>query len=326
MTITAENQKIPADESGNIEDNLAQHFQKTKQESPAVAQNMDDFSTAFVDMPIQESPSKSKYYPVGTSIMIKSLETGDIKNYSKMDANNPVSVEKHIDQVMEKNMRIVFPNGRGSYKDLTQSDRIHYLFLLREATMRNWKSKKELVQIVKHPTMKDVDKKVNIDHTVFEYYDMPRGIEKFYSNELRCYHIFDDSEKPVIDIKLYIPTIGTISTIKNKIRDLETKKYQGEEVFYDESFYKSLQFLVEDWRLLDNEEYFKKMQEWYDNLSVEENEILVDAIDKISFGIKPTMKVKFDDGEEVVTQLRFREYKSIFSISDRSSKLLSDTE
>lgn len=312
-------------DENDVENELAKHFQENKSPSPAVEKNIENFSTAFVDVPIDESPSKGKYYSKSTSIMVKSLETFDIKNYSKMDALNPKSVEKHIDQAMEKNIRILFPHGKGSYKDLTQSDRIHYLFLLREATMRNWKSKKELTQVVKHPTQKGVEKKVVIDHTVFEYYDMPKGIEKHYDDELRCYHIFDDSEKPVIDIKLYVPTIGTISWIKAKLREFETKIHQGEEVFYDEVFYKHLQFLVSDWRLL-NEDYVEKMLKWYDELSVEENEILVDAIDKITFGIKSTMKVKFDDGEEVIANLRFHDYKSIFSISNRSTSLLSDSE
>lgn len=309
--------------SGTIEDNLAKHFQKT--DEPAVVQDAKDFTSAFIDVPIEESPSKAKYYPVSTSVQVKSLETIDIKNYSKMDANNSASIEKHIDQAMDKNIRIIFPDGRGSYKDLTQSDRIHYLFLLREATMRNWKSKKELVQVVKHPTMKGVEKKVNIDHKVFEYYSIPKGIEKHYNEELRCYHIYDNNGDEPIDIKIYVPTIGTINWIKNKIRELETKKYQGEEVFYDEDFYKHLQFLVSDWKLL-SDDFVNKMQDWYDKLSVEANEVLVEAIDKINIGIKPTMKVKFDDGEEVVVPLRFREYKSIFSISDRASVLLSDTE
>lgn len=313
------------EEENDIENQLARQFKEGSHKSPSVEQDPNNFSTAFVDVPVDESPSKGKYYPLSTQILVKSLETLDIKNYSKMDANNPRSVEKHIDQAMEKNIRIIFPHGKGSYKDLTQSDRIHFLFLLREATMRNWKSKKELFQIVKHPTQKDVEKKVTIDYNVFEYYSVPKGLEKHYSEELRCYHIYDNSEEPVIDIKLYVPTIGTIGWIKNKIREFETKIHQGEDIFYDEEFYKHLQFLVSDWRLL-NDDYVAKISEWYNNLSVEENEILIDAIDKLTFGIKSTMKVKFDDGEVVETPLRFREYKNIFSISNRSTSLLSDSE
>lgn len=309
----------------SVEDQLKANFSNSKNQEPAVIRSADDITSAFYDIDVKESPSRGKYFPSGTMVKIKSLDVFDIKNYSKMDASVNSSVESHIDRAMEKNIKVVFPDGNlGSFNDMTQFDRIHYLFLLRDATMRNFKSKKELYQIVKNPADQSEEKKIIIDHNIFEYYTIPNGVEKWYDEILRCYRIYDDSSMPVIDLSIHMPTVGTINWIKNHIRELEIRKHGGEEIFYDENFYKYLQFLVKDWRDLDAE-YVKSKQEWFDNLSLEENDILIGAIDKITIGIKPNVKVMFGD-KEVTVPVRFREYKSIFSISDRSSVLLSDTE
>lgn len=308
----------------NIEEQLKRNFEGNHT-SPAVITDNSQITSDFHDVPMEESPSKGDYYLLGTQVKVKSLSTRDIKNYSKMDVKSPQSVESHIDSAMRENVRVIFPNGhRGNVNDLTQFDKLHYLFLLREATMRNHKSKKELVQIVKHPKDPTKEKKVIIDQNVFEYYSIPSGIQKWYNDSLRCFNIFDDSEQPIIDIKIYIPTVGTTNWIKSYVRDLEIRKYKGEEIYYDEAFIKYFQFLVDDWRNL-NEDYFNEKQKWFDELSMEANEVLIDAIDKISIGIKPNIKVDFD-GEEVIVPINFRDYKSIFSISDRSRNLLSDTK
>lgn len=304
-----------------IEEQLKKNFEN----SPKAPSIIEPITSDFMPVDVDESPSKGMYFQKGISIMVKSLSTGDVKNYSKMNPKSLASVDKHMDAVMSNNIRITNPDGsRGNHLDLIQFDKIHYLFMLREATMRNFSSKKEIYQMVKNPNKPSEEKKVLINQNVFEYFEIPSGVMKYYDHDDRCFHIFDDSQEPVIDITLYMPTVGTVAWIKEHVTALEIRKHNGEEIFYDENFIKYLQFMVKDWRML-NEEYMEELKKKYESFSIEENEVFIDAIDKISVGIKPTIKVDFD-GKEIKVPLNFRNYRDIFSISNRSRDLLSDTK
>ena len=285
-------------------------------------------SAGWTDINVSESPSEAKFMPRNSLVCIKSASSAEIKHYSTMDVNNPASVERHINEIMYKNCKVILGgNTIGDSRDLTHFDRLHYLFLVREKTMMNYNSERKLKQEVRNPNNISETKEIEISHKIFDYYKIKKGVMKWYNEFERCFILKDsgNGNDSAIELKFYVPTVGTIKWIKEYITSQEIRKRSGEDVFYDEFFMKVLQYIVEDWRLLENEDYFEKKQKWFNNLSLEEHDIVVQFIDAIEVGIRPSVKVKFGT-EEVSVPIRFRDYKSIFSISDRAESLLSDDE
>lgn len=291
---------------------------------PMKVMNHDDtVQLGWRDVEILESPSNGKYLPYGTSVQMKSARTPEIKYYSTMD-NNMSSIEKHVDSIMNNNIRIMFNDGtRGTLNDISYFDRIHYLFLLREMTMLNYSSDKKLTYSVTNPTNQSQTKLIDIDYTTFDYYKIRHGISKWYSEKLRCFNIVDGE----INLRFYIPTVGVIKSIKEYVTGKEIKKQRGEEGHeYDEYFCKALQYLCSDWRKLDSDDYINDMQKFYNNLSQDEHELVTSFVREIEIGIKPTILVDFGGGDKARVPIRFRDFSSIFSISNRSADLLSDTK
>ena len=280
----------------------------------------------WTQVPVNECPSKGIFYPKGTIIEIKSPRTNEIKHYSTMDSESILDVERHVDEIMAKNCRITFGDDLrvGNSKDLVYFDKLHFLFLIREKAMLNYNSKRKLTQNVKNPKNPSEIKNVEIDQNTFKYFDIDKGLMKWYDQQNLCFHIIDETEEPKIDIKLYVPSVGVIKWIKNYITEKEMAKRRGEESYYNDFFLKVLQYITPDHQLLEKEGFFEEKLEWFNNLNLDENDILIDAISKLSVGIKPNITVIFDD-EEVSVPIRFQDYKSIFSVSNRTKLLLSDS-
>jgi hypothetical protein len=322
----------------NVENALKKQFEGTENSTGDVisidasvsANDAGDFSqnalagAGWISLDISESPSKGMYLPVGTEIKIRSATTMEIKHYSTMDDTNPISVEKHIDEIMQTNCKVILPDGTiGDNRDLTYFDRLHYLFIIREKTMINYDSARILKQVLYNPADSKESKEVIIDQKIFRYYELKKGIGRWYNPEERCFTIVDAESG--INVNIYIPTIGVIAWIKNYVRQKEALKRTGEDIIYDEFFIKVLQYLVPSHRILGMEGVFDKYQNWWNDLSLEHHEIIITFISKLQIGIHPTILVDFQGGEQEI-KLNFRDYRSLFAISSRSAVLFSDDE
>lgn len=259
-------------------------------------------------------PSKMMFNEIGQSMRMKSLDFADIKFYSSMDEEDPESVDATINYILSKNFRL----SQGEYRDLTVTDKLNVFFMIRDYTMLNSKSKNEvLMEFVskKNSNMK-VTKKVTAD--LFEHYELHDDLKKFYDEVERCFIIKDED----LEIRLYVPKVGVIDVVKKYVEHLRSESRSKNNVVFDKNFLVYLQYMIRDWREVDDD--FKKIDELYaeyDKWSPEHLQVFDYAVSLLKVGIKPTVKIKFDNGEVETFPMNFRRFKSLLFVSDRLGRL-----
>ena len=135
-------------------------------------------------------------------------------------------------------------------------------------------------------------------------------------------------------LKIYSPTVGVIQHIGDYIKTKnEQKRQSGEGGYYNQRHLTMISFLIKDWRDCDSQfGYLESLLKTINDSTLYNYDrfMLLDKIvDKINYGIKPTITIKCGaDGckKEVEAFVRFRSFKSLFDFSNISDELLSDTE
>jgi hypothetical protein len=159
-----------------------------------------------------------------------------------------------------------------------------------------------------------VEKAVN--SALFEHYDIHEDLLKFYNSEKRCFTIpLDDSS-----FDIYVPKVGVVEVIKKYISYIQSESRLNTEIFLDKKFVVYAQYLIKDWRLVNEEnkyKYLNDLKEDYNSWSAEKHQIFDYAVNLLKTGIKPTVKIKFENGELEAFPMTFRKYKSLFFVSNK---------
>lgn len=279
---------------------------KKEKETPVV-----ESSVGYKIIPQDSTPSKWLFNDPSSSGRIRPLTWEEIKHYSLMDENDPISVNEKINEVLASCCKI---GGNGDYRDLCFTDKLHFFFLIRDYTMMNNENAPK-VYMTFTSSKNGEKKKVEITANVFEYFDIPKGMMKHYDEVNRCFSIDYGADEPMM---IYVPKIGVIEKVREYIENIKSRKARGENVYLNKAFTVAVQYMVKDWRLIDDEfKYFEKLKEKFDGFTPEELQIFEQAKDLLKIGIKPTIKVSFDKGNVEVFPLVFRKYKSLFHVSSK---------
>lgn len=256
-------------------------------------------------------PSKLMFNEEGCTAKIRSANLDEIKFYSSMDEEDEASIDEGITYLLKNCCKI----AGGDYRDLTITDKLNTFFAIRDYTMLNTDSKNEV--IMKFASRKDgeiVEKAVN--SSLFEHYDIHEDLLKFYNPEKRCFTIpLDDSS-----FDIFVPKVGVVEAIKKYISYIQNESRVNTEIFLDKKFVVYAQYLVKDWRLVDEEnkyKYLNDLRSEYSSWSAEKHQIFDYAVNLLKTGIKPTVKIKFENGELEAFPMTFRKYKSLFFVSNK---------
>jgi hypothetical protein len=262
-------------------------------------------------IPKDSIPSELKYNKDGETLRIKSCDFEHIKHYSMMNEEDPTSIDEHINEILAKNCKL---GTNGNYMDLTITDKLHVFFTIRDYTMMNNESNNKI--FMNFTSSKGLKKKIEIDAKVFEYFDIPAGIMKWYDSDRRCFVVKDETMSR--EIVVYVPKVGVINKMKKYSENIQSRKNRGENVYLDKEFVIYSQYLIDDWRKIDEDfDYVEKIRKEFTEYTPEELQIFDYVVSKLKVGIKPTIKVRFDDGNIEVFPLMFREYKSLFYLSNK---------
>lgn len=282
----------------------------------------------FRELKPDKLPSRFDFYEIGRKIDVRAGTLEELLHVAGMNEGDAEDSTDKVNDIIDSCSRIMLGTGViGDYRDLSQSDKLVVIFSIRDFALEDHRRENKLFMEVKNPKNGFV-KKVEIDSNIFEYYGLKPGLMKWYNEKERCLIIESDSfESP---LKLYIPTVGVIDYISNYVKKQEGLKKQGQG-FYNPAFITEFQFLVPDWRLLDEEDVYldKVFVDWKINFSYDKKATLQKAARMIEVGIKPNITVHFapDDiegGGSVTVPISFRNTSSIFDISDIASDLLGD--
>ena len=263
-------------------------------------------------LPNDSIPSKFLFNNRKDVTRFKSCDFEHIKHYSMMNEEDPASIDDSINEILRQNCKI---GTSGDYRDLTITDKLHVFFTIRDWTLMNNESNNKIYMNFTN-SKNGEKKKIEINAQVFEYFDIDEGIMQWYNDSERCFVVKDDSMNRAI--KVYIPKVGVVNLMKKYTESIHAKKNRGENVYLDKEFVVYSQYMIKDWREIDDDfDYIEKLRKQFNDFTPEELQIFDYMVGKLKIGIKPTIKVKFDSGNTEVFPMMFREYKSLFYISDK---------
>ena len=299
---------------GNIRDNKKEDDRYIDEELSRVNKLRD-----YHNIPLDCLPSLGRFYPDDTRISIRSARVDEIREFSAIDENDIKDVTDKLTYMVSQCVKVYYGNIPGSYRDLLSADRIVLILKIREITFLDGMSS------IKLPVPANACETIGCkpqDHIIFNstklnFTTPSPEIEKYYDSVNKCYNI---RTKSFGVITLYPPTIGVTTIITNWI--VEQAK---EEKKFDAALTEILQYLIGNWRRLNNNSIFNTLGQlsvW----STEKFALVYRLIEKINIGIEFELTDTCETcGGEITVPITFPDgYKSLFvpTVSDFGDELL----
>ena len=299
---------------GNIKDNKQDDEDRLTDELSRVGRLRD-----FHNIPLDCLPSLGKFYPDNTRISIRAARVDEIREFSAIDENDIKDVTDKLTYMVSQCVKVYYGNIPGSYRDLLTADRIVLILKIREITFLDGMSSIKLpvpANACETYGCKPQDTVV-FNSTKLNFTTTSPELEKYYDSVDKCYHV---RTKSFGVITLFPPTIGVTSIITNWMVD-----QMKEEKKVDASLTEILQYLIGDWRRLNNQSIFNILGE-LSTWSTEKFTLVYRLIEKINIGIEFELKDRCEAcGGEITVPISFPDgYKSLFvpTVSDFGDELL----
>jgi hypothetical protein len=293
--------------ASNVPKSLGKASSLIEEDAPSVVNDL-----GWVRVKPETLPSQGIFYPNGTEITIRAASAAEIRHWSTIDEEDILSMDDALNKIMERCSKIRFGNAFATYKDVKEIDRFFIVFAIRELTFK--KGENQLNISFNCNNCGKTDDR-SIIKEMLSYYTPVPELQSRFNEEERCFHLKLTNGE---EIKLSLPTLGTMNFIKNYVKEKIQNKQD-----YDKAFLKWAPFLFPDWRTLNEAAYNKKLQDSYawgtDKISV---------LDWFVRQMQDTVKAEIKNecsvcGVEASAPINFRGgIKSLFLVSDISSKLL----
>ena len=300
---------------GNINDNKPVTDEKYIDDELSRLGRLKDYH----NIPLDTLPSLGRFYPENTRISIRAARVDEIREFSAIDENDIKDVTDKLTYMVSQCVKVYYGNVPGSYRDLLSADRIVLILKIREITFLDGMSSIKLpVPANACETVGCKTQSSIIFHSGKLNFTTPSAdIEKYYDSVNKCYNV---RTKSFGTITLYPPTIGVTSIVTNWI--VEQAK---EEKRVDAALTEILQYLIGNWRRLNNNTIFNTLGE-LSSWSTEKFTLVYRLIEKINVGIEFEVKDRCETcGGEITVPITFPDgYKSLFvpTVSDFGDELL----
>lgn len=300
---------------GNINDNKREDNERNIEEELSRINRLRDFH----NIPLDCLPSLGRFYPDNTRISIRAARVDEIREFSAIDETDIKDVTDKLTYMVSQCVKVYYGNVPGSYRDLLAADRIVLILKIREITFLDGMSSIKLpvpANACETSGCKPQDT-IIFNSTKLNFTTPAPELEKYYDSVNKCYNV---KTKSFGVITLYPPTIGVNSIISNWIVD-----QANEQKKIDAALTEILQYLIGNWRKLNNNSIFNvlgEMSAW----STEKFTLVYRLIEKINIGIEFELKEKCETcGGEITVPITFPDgYKSLFvpTVSDFGDELL----
>lgn len=300
---------------GNIKDNKPNNSDRRVDEELSRVGRLRDYH----NIPLDCLPSLGRFYPDDTQISIRAARVDEIREFSAIDENDIKDVTDKLTYMVSQCVKVYYGNVPGSYRDLLSADRIVLILKIREITFLDGMSSIKLpvpANACETVGCKTQDTVV-FNSTKLNFTTPAPELEKYYDSVNKCYNV---RTKSFGTITLYPPSIGVTSIITNWIVDQAKQEKK-----FDAALTEILQYLVGNWRRLNDKSIFNILGE----LSVwptEKFALVYRLIEKINIGIEFELKDKCETcGGEITVPITFPDgYKSLFvpTVSDFGDELL----
>ena len=300
---------------GNIKDNKPKENNKFLDEEQLRIDRLRDYH----NIPLDCLPSLGRFYPDNTRISIRAARVDEIREFSAIDENDIKDVTDKLTYMVSQCVKVYYGNIPGSYRDLLSADKIVLILKIREITFLDGMSSIKLPVPANACETIGCKPQDNIifNSTKLQFTTPSPEIEKYYDSVNKCYNV---KTKSFGVITLYPPTIGSTSIISNWIVDQAKKEKK-----IDASLTEFLQYLVGNWRKLNEKSIFNTLGE-LSTWSTEKFALVYRLIEKINIGIEFELKDRCETcGGEITIPITFPDgYKSLFvpTVSDFGDELL----
>ena len=299
---------------GNIRDNKQEDDRYLDEELSRVGRLKD-----YHNIPLDCLPSLGRFYPDDTRISIRAARVDEIREFSAIDESDIKDVTDKLTYMVSQCVKVYYGNIPGSYKDLLSADRIVLILKIREITFLDGMSSIKLpvpANACETAGCKPQDS-IIFNSTKLDFTIPSPELEKYYDSVNKCYNV---RTKSFGTITLFPPSIGVTSVVTNWIVE-----QAREEKKIDATLTEILQYLVGDWRRLNNNSIFNILGE-LSTWSTEKFALVYRLIEKINIGIEFELKDKCETcGGEITVPISFPDgYKSLFvpTVSDFGDELL----
>lgn len=273
----------------------------------------------YHNVPLDCLPSLGRFYPDNTRISIRAARVDEIREFSAIDENDYKDVVDKLTYMVSQCAKIYYGNVPGSYRDILAADRIALIFKIREITFLDGMSSIKLpvpANACETAGCKPQDT-VIFNSSKLKFTPSAPELEKYYDSINKCYNI---RTKSFGTITLYPPSIGVNTIISNWL--VEQSK---EEKKVDAALTEILQYLIGNWRKLNNNSIFNILGE-LSTWSTEKFTLVFRLVEKLNIGIEFEIKEKCETcGGEITVPITFPDgYKSLFipTVSDFGDELL----
>lgn len=300
---------------GNINDNKRDEDDRFIDEELSRVGRLRDYH----NIPLNCLPSLGRFYPDDTRISIRAARVDEIREFSAIDENDIKDVTDKLTYMVSQCVKVYYGNVPGSYRDLLSADRIVLILKIREITFLDGMSSIKLpvpANACETIGCKTQDS-IIFNSTKLNFTTPSPELEKYYDSVNKCYNV---RTKSFGTITLFPPSIGVTSIITNWIVD-----QAKEEKKFDAALTEIMQYLVGNWRRLNNNSIFNLLGE-LSTWPTEKFALVYRLIEKINIGIEFELKDRCETcGGEITVPITFPDgYKSLFvpTVSDFRDELL----
>ncbi len=298
---------VPKTAQDNFAEQVAQSKMKpSMKEAHAIVQEeirqeVRDNGMGFIDLPLESLPTGGIFYPEGTKIYIRSASGGDIRHWSMVDETDVSAIDDALTYIIERCMKISFPAGTASWKDLKEIDRFYVILAIRDFTFTEGNNELK-IKVTEN-------KEIVVHKDDISFIDISDKMMKYYNMEKRCF-TFPVKNPRVKSIDIYMPCVGVTQWLKDYMR----RKQQRQEQF-DQDFITIAPMLIADYRKLNDSSYGEILRNTMDWGPYEWS--LVSKVKSIlQEAITPKLVYQDESGAEAETPLNFQGgIKAIFNIN-----------
>jgi hypothetical protein len=286
-----------------VEGNKEKHNQVFDEMTSQTPNNNRVTDLQFLSFDIKDLPC-GKFYPTGTTLMVRAAQVREIQSYSMVDDNNFYDIVEKMNDMLQACVRLKYPDGRmGTYLDIKDQDRLYIIFLIRELTFQQGNA---LAVTVKCTC--GAENQIELVRKNFRFHQIDEKLEKFYNKGSNSFIFSTKNNK---EFELTPPNIGLQKAFADYII-----KENGEKRVPNLAFLKIIPFMLNGRTTITYEGIKIKLKEFEDMDDIS-FQFLNAAVSKMTFGIKELVKNCHACGVEVRTDMTFPNGASgIFVVHD----------
>lgn len=219
----------------------------TKEKSKTKSKLSQPNELGLKNIPLENLPSKGKFYVDGFSLAIKSATVAEIRHWSTIDETDMLSIDDQLNYILERCSEVRIDDEIVSWKEILEIDRFFIIFKIQELTFPNGENHLPH-RFECNCSETKYSERLPIESSMLRIFDFPDELTQFYSSEDRSYSV--KSEKMNAEFNIYMPTLGTMNRLREIIIELTAT---GQEI--DRAFIKIVPYLVGNWESLNISAY-----------------------------------------------------------------------